>query len=132
MEKKRKAEEDKGKDKGKEEDEEHSSGEEEENETFEKNKTMLDKYKAAGIITNEVMKYVITLCVPGADIADICIKGDKRIDEEVAKVYCAKKAKDMEKGIAFPTCISVNEICGHFSPLKDESEKLKEGDVAKM
>lgn len=44
----------------------------------------------------------------------------------------SKKTKVTEKGIAFPTCISVNEICGHFSPLKDESRKLADGDVAKM
>ena len=31
-----------------------------------------------------------------------------------------------------PTCISVNEIAGHYSPMQDESEKLKEGDVAKL
>jgi methionine aminopeptidase len=50
----------------------------------------------------------------------------------VAKVYNSKKSKVTEKGIAFPTCISVNAICGHFSPLKDESRKLEDGDVVKM
>lgn len=38
----------------------------------------------------------------------------------------------MEKGIAFPTTISPNEICGHFSPLKSESKVLHKGDVAKI
>ena len=38
----------------------------------------------------------------------------------------------MDKGIAFPLCISVNEVCGHFSPLKEESTKLKNGDVVKI
>ena len=38
----------------------------------------------------------------------------------------------MTKGIAFPLCISVNEVCGHFTPLRDESEKLKNGDVVKL
>lgn len=38
----------------------------------------------------------------------------------------------MEKGIAFPTCISVNNVVGHFSPLKSEDSNLKEGDVAKI
>lgn len=38
----------------------------------------------------------------------------------------------MERGIAFPTCISVNEIMGHYSPLGDESSQLKDGDVAKI
>lgn len=47
-------------------------------------------------------------------------------------MYTSKKSKVLDKGVAFPTCISVNEICGHFSPLKDESRKLVDGDVAKM
>lgn len=38
----------------------------------------------------------------------------------------------MERGIAFPTCVSVNHIMGHYSPLVDESTTLKAGDVAKM
>ena len=38
----------------------------------------------------------------------------------------------MEKGIAFPLCISVNEVCGHFSPLSDESVKIQAGDVVKI
>merc|ERR1712137_1131278 len=49
------------------------------------------------------------------------------------KLYNKKvKDKKIEKGIAFPTCISVNELCGHFSPLKGESRKLAAGDVAKV
>lgn len=38
----------------------------------------------------------------------------------------------MEKGIAFPTCISVNNVVGHFSPLKSEDSVLKKGDLAKI
>merc|ERR1711865_452041 len=38
----------------------------------------------------------------------------------------------MGKGVAFPTCISVNEIVGHYSPLKGEGRVLKAGDVAKI
>lgn len=39
----------------------------------------------------------------------------------------------MLKGIAFPTCISVNNIVGHFCPAqKDDASVLKEGDVVKI
>lgn len=31
------------------------------------------------------------LCVPGAKIVEICEKGDKLIEDEVAKVYRGKK-----------------------------------------
>ena len=115
-----------------EEEEEGSEEEEEEEESFEKNPAILDKYRSAAIITSDALKFVIGLCVPGADIWEVCQKGDKKIEEEVGKVYTSKKSKVKEKGIAFPTCINVNEVCGHFSPLKDESRKLVEGDLVKM
>ena len=54
------------------------------------------------------------------------------IEEEVKKTFASKKSKNMERGIAFPTCISVNHIMGHYSPLVDESTLLKDGDIAKM
>jgi len=34
--------------------------------------------------------------------------------------------------VAFPTCISPNEICGHYSPLKGDSKVLANGDVVKI
>lgn len=61
---------------------------------------------------------------------EVCQFGDKEIDNELSKVY--NKNKNMEKGLAFPTCISPNEICGNFSPMKDESLEIKEGDLLKI
>ena len=72
------------------------------------------------------------LCIPGADIATICNTIDSMIEEEVKKTFSSKKSKNLERGIAFPTCISVNHVMGHYSPLIDESTQLEEGDVAKM
>lgn len=47
------------------------------------------------------------------------------------KVY--KKEKDLKKGIAFPTCLSVNNCVCHFSPAKNDTDyTLKAGDVVKM
>ncbi len=54
------------------------------------------------------------------------------MDEELRKVFNNKKSKKLERGIAFPTCISVNNVMGHYSPMKDDSSLLKEGDVAKI
>lgn len=68
-------------------------------------------------------------CVVGKDVAELCLLGDSIINQELANVY---KGKKIEKGIAFPTCVSLNNCCGHFSPLKEDSIQLKEGDVAKM
>jgi methionine aminopeptidase len=74
----------------------------------------------------------VALCVDGADIYTVCQTVDAFIEAEVQKTFQNKKAKKMERGIAFPTCVSVNQIMGHYSPLVDESTPLKAGDVAKM
>ncbi len=55
--------------------------------------------------------------------------GDSLIEKECSKIY---NKKPIPKGIAFPTCISVNNICGHFSPLPTEDQLIKEGDVVKI
>lgn len=91
------------------------------------------KYRTAGDIINKVLGKVIEACTPEADICNICELGDTLLEEETGKLYNKKdKGKKIEKGIAFPTCISVNELVGHYSPLKGESQLLKAGDVAKI
>lgn len=90
---------------------------------------VIDKYQSAGKIANAALENLLKKCVPGARIVTLCQGADAELEAELAKVYNKKK---MEKGIAFPTCISVNEVCGHFSPLKDDETVLKEGDVAKI
>lgn len=78
------------------------------------------------------MKQAIALCVPGADIYAVCQQTDTFIEAECKNVFNGKKAKKLERGVAFPTCVSVNHIVGHYSPIADESTQLKEGDLAKI
>lgn len=47
-------------------------------------------------------------------------------------MFHSKKTKKLRRGVAFPTSVSVNYILGNYSPLKDESTLLQEGDVAKI
>jgi curved DNA binding protein len=47
----------------------------------------------------------------------------------VAKEF---KGKDIEKGIAVPTCISINNTVGHFCPMPDNTLEFKEGDLVKI
>lgn len=89
------------------------------------------KYKAAGDIANRVLKSVITKCIDGASVCDICEYGDKMILDECVNVF--KKEKEMKKGVAFPTSISVNNCVCHFSPLRSETDyTLKDEDVVKI
>jgi methionine aminopeptidase len=111
-----------------------SSGEGDEfkDENFIEKPAILDKYKAAAQITNAALLKVISLCTVGADVHKVCQEGDAFIEEELKKIFNNKKSKKLERGIAFPTCISVNNVMGHFSPMSDESVVLQEGDVAKI
>jgi len=90
---------------------------------------VVTKYQLAAGIANKVLEAVISRCVPGALLVDLCDFGDRMIEQEASTLY--KKGK-IEKGIAFPTCISVNEIAGHYSPLSEDRTKLKPGDLVKV
>ena len=74
---------------------------------------------------------MISKSVAGADVFELCTHGEAMANDMLTKVY-NKKELEGGKGIAFPVCISVNEICGHFSPLSEESVTLKAGDVVKI
>ena len=77
------------------------------------------------------MKQVLDKCVAGASVREICEFGDKLLAEETSKVF--KKEKELKKGIAFPTCVSVNNCICHFSPVPSEPDyALQDGDVAKV
>ena len=82
---------------------------------------VLIKYQTAGNIAKIVMKELLSKAVVGADIRELCMYGNKRINEECNKVFNNKK---YFKGIAFPVSISPNQICGHFCPLSEETRKI--------
>ena len=109
-----------------------SSEEDFKDENFIEKPAILDKYKAAALVCNAALSKVIALAAVGGDIHKICQESDKFMEEELRKVFNNKKSKKLERGIAFPTCISVNNIFGHYSPMADESTVLKDGDIAKI
>jgi len=84
----------------------------------------MDKYKTAGKIAQQVLQELIALCIPGADIHELCIFGNKRIIKLLSTHY---SSKSIEKGVSFPVCLSQNHISAHFSPLPSESKKLEPG-----
>ncbi|RUP25700.1 peptidase M24, structural domain-containing protein [Jimgerdemannia flammicorona] len=93
------------------------------------NVDVVTKYTTAADISNQVLKKVIAAVVDGARVLDICILGDKAIEEGTKGVYNKDKT---QKGIGFPTCISVNNIICNFSPLPSDPEAasvIKTGDM---
>lgn len=101
---------------------EQGSDEEQAEQNFIEKPAILDQLKAASLITNSALAKAKELCQPGADIYNTCQAVDAFIEEELRKVYSSKKTKKLERGIAFPCCLSVNHVMGHFSPLKEDSE----------
>jgi len=98
------------------------------------NAEIVTKYRVAGDIANKVLQNVLSNVKPGVKVIDLCIQGDEEVAAETEKVYNKKKeGKKMEKGSAFPTCVSVNNVVGHYSPLTSEGVcELAAGDIVKV
>jgi len=91
--------------------------------------TVLQHYLHVGQIVTNVCTELIKRCVAGANVHDLCVYGDSEIVKRLQKTHKATK----EKGVGFPTCISVNHVAGHYCPLKpDDAYVLQEGDVVKV
>ena len=77
----------------------------------------------------DVLGKLIKKTSVGSKIIDLCLFGDHEIYKQLEGVY---NKKAIFKGLAFPTCVSVNEICAYNSPLPDDSTAIKEGDLVKI
>lgn len=69
----------------------------------------MTKYKTAGQIAEKVLAEVAKLCVPGAKIVEVCQKGDKILEEEVAKVYRGKKVTKGSLSSSHPDLVETRE-----------------------
>uniref|UniRef100_A0A2I3TL83 Proliferation-associated 2G4 n=1 Tax=Pan troglodytes TaxID=9598 RepID=A0A2I3TL83_PANTR len=96
------------------------SGEDEQQEQTIAEDLVVTKYKMGGDIANRVLRSLVEASSSGVSVLSLCEKGDAMIMEETGKIF--KKEKEMKKGIAFPTSISVNN-CDYI---------LKEGDLVKI
>uniref|UniRef100_A0A2K5K3F6 Peptidase M24 domain-containing protein n=1 Tax=Colobus angolensis palliatus TaxID=336983 RepID=A0A2K5K3F6_COLAP len=82
-------------------------------------------------MANRVLRTLVEASSSGVSVLSLCEKGHAMIIEETGKIF--KKEKEMKKGIAFPTSISVNNFVCHFFPLKSSQDYiLKEGDLVKI
>lgn len=60
----------------------------------------------------------------------MCELGDAEIAKRLEKAY--KKKKSISKGIAFPTCINVNNVVSNYSAMPEDTTVLKDGDQVRM
>jgi methionine aminopeptidase len=109
----------------------HSEQEKEEDITIASD-AVVNKYKIAADICNKALQAVIDAIEADKSTLDLCKIGDAVVKEETNKLF--KKVKNMKKGIAWPTSVSVNNIICHYSPLESYSYimKIKNGDMVKV
>mmetsp|Transcript_33970 Transcript_33970/g.78323 ORF Transcript_33970/g.78323 Transcript_33970/m.78323 type:complete len:405 (-) Transcript_33970:134-1348(-) len=108
--------------------------EEEEEVTDLRSSTVCTKYQEASKIVNLTLEGLVGQCVVGARIIDLCRFGTTVMEAQAGKLYTKKvNGSLMDRGVAFPVCISVNDVVCNHSPLSSEElEPLKEGDVVKI
>mmetsp|Transcript_3285 Transcript_3285/g.6040 ORF Transcript_3285/g.6040 Transcript_3285/m.6040 type:complete len:408 (-) Transcript_3285:248-1471(-) len=92
------------------------------------------KYQEASKIVNLALLGLISQCIPGAEVLDLCKFGATIINTSSSKLYTKKvKGVAVEKGVAFPVCVSVNDVICNNSPLESEEiDALKPGDIVKI
>jgi hypothetical protein len=79
------------------------------------------KYQEAAKIVNLALTGLVSQCLPGATILQLCEFGHTVIQAGVSKLYTKKvNGIAMDRGVAFPVCISVNHIVCNHSPLVEE------------
>jgi len=98
------------------------------------NSDVCTKYQEASKIVNLALQGMIGECVPGAKVLDLCKFGETVINSQAGKLYNKKvNGAAVEKGVAFPVCVSVNDIICNYSPLaSEEVEPLKPGNIVKL
>ena len=93
------------------------------------NPNVVNKYREAASIAKNALLKLAELCIPGTSVHELCTRGDKFIEEGLGQVFVNAA---IEKGIAVPTCVSISNICGYYSPLAEESLSLSHGDLVKI
>ena len=98
------------------------------------NSDIVTKYRCAADIANKTLQHMLQQVKPGTKAVTLCDLGQDFITQETDKVYNAKKnGKKIEKGCAFPVCVSVNNCVGHYSPLRSEDDVvLQAKDIVKI
>lgn len=79
------------------------------------------KYQEAAKIVNLALQGLVSQCVPGAKIIDLCEFGHTVMEAQASKLYTKKvDGKLIDRGVSFPVCISVNDVVCNHSPIPTE------------
>lgn len=79
------------------------------------------KYQEAAKIVNLTLEGLIAQCKVGALVLDLCKFGTTVMETSAMKLYTKKNnGQEVQRGVAFPVCISVNDVVCNHSPLASE------------
>lgn len=68
---------------------------------------------------NLTLEGLVTQTIVGAKVLDLCAFGTTVMEAATSKLYTKKvNGKAIDRGVAFPVCVSVNDIVCNFSPLE--------------
>ena len=93
-------------------------------EQFNDDSTMV-KYELASEIANDAMELLVEKIGHGQSVKALADESDQWI---LNKINNSK----YNGGLAFPTCLSLNQQAGYFRPKKDEDMFIKNGDLVKI
>lgn len=99
------------------------------------NANVVTKYQEAAKIANAALSAISDATVAGVTAVELVGIGEKIINDMCALIYRTKvKGKPVDKGIAFPVCISVNNCVCHNNPLDSDEDKeiIKDNDLVKI
>jgi methionine aminopeptidase len=90
----------------------------------------ISKYQLASDVVKKTMTELLPQIVAEKTVHQLCSLGDELIVK-----YAKSVSTKTNNGIAFPTCVSVNEIVCHLSPLASDPQAeivLKQGDIVRI
>lgn len=81
---------------------------------------MCTKYQEASKIVNLTLEGLVAQTVVGAKVLDLCKFGTTVMETAASKLYTKKvNGKTIDRGVAFPVCVSVNDVVCNCSPLNE-------------
>ncbi|RKP12429.1 peptidase M24, structural domain-containing protein [Piptocephalis cylindrospora] len=90
----------------------------------------LNAYSLASQVAEECIKALAVRVVSGARIVDLCSYGDAHIESLTQALPLPDTS--VERGVATPTTVSVNEAVEYVSPLSSAEKCLIPGDLVKI
>ncbi|KAI7872812.1 peptidase M24, structural domain-containing protein [Spinellus fusiger] len=88
---------------------------------------VLEKYLLSANIVNTILPVVLSKVSAGVSVHDLCQYGDDLLEAHTVTIY-----KNAERGIALPTCVTINNHVQYFSPLLENDYTLKPNDLVKV